>query len=66
MNGQQQAVLPTLEAQMKDRATVIRELIEDPESFRKKWDAKARLENPAMTDAQLQASWDQLVAQFGL
>jgi hypothetical protein len=56
----------TTDSARADRDTFIRRLIEDPERFRLEWDAKARAENPALTDEQLQASWDQLADQFGL
>ena len=42
------------------------DLMADPEKYRKKWDDEALAKNPKLTRAQLDASWAQLVHQFGL
>jgi hypothetical protein len=44
---------------------VTRAILSDLESFKKKWDERARKDHPEMTDEQLRAAWDQIVHQFG-
>jgi hypothetical protein len=48
------------------RDEFVANLLADPDKYRKDWDAKARAENPHMTQEQLDASWEQLAHQFGL
>ena len=52
--------------QLKKMTAAIRDIIDNTEKYKKKWDAKARKDYPEMTEEQLQASWDQLAHQFGL
>jgi hypothetical protein len=62
-----------LDAAAKDKAAILkrfdegaRELLEDTDKLRKEWDAKALADNPKLTQAQLDASWEQAAEQFGL
>jgi hypothetical protein len=43
-----------------------RDLIANPEKYKKLWGDKARAEHPEMTEEQHEASWQQLAHQFGL
>jgi hypothetical protein len=52
--------------QMKAMGMAIDEILADVPAFRKKLDDEARAKNPHMTQAQLDASWEQLAQQFGL
>ena len=50
----------------KDRAAFVAAFLADPDKYRREWDAKARADKPDITDAQLEAGWQQLAHQLGL
>jgi len=55
-----------MEKQLEEFDKGATRLEQDPEGFRKEADAAARKANPAITEEQLDASWEQVKHQFGL
>lgn len=49
-----------------ERSANIAQMVSDPEALRREVIERAKRDNPNVTDAQLQAMWEQAAQQLGL